>query len=339
MNLFEVCQRVGLIPVRKASTNGGEYASACPKCGGKDRFLIWPKEGRYWCRQCNIRGDIIQFLRDIQGLSYREACKQAGIPPKEQFNSQYVANRSALLPLKTPSDLWQQNALKIVEQAQAALYESCYAQTFLIERGFATTSIERFKLGWLMDTYLHLSSNWGLPPVIQNNKEKKIWLPRGLLIPTFADGKVYKLKIRRTDWSSEDFLPKYVEVTGSSNAPAFYGSMEHPIALLLESELDGMLVAQETESLCCCIALGGASHRPDEKTDTLLKSKKCLLFSFDFDEAGKKQYRYWKSRYPQVCAWPSLKGKSPGDDLKLGVNLRQWVTDGIQRYAVQKNRL
>lgn len=34
----------------------GEYSSACPICGGEDRFQFWPEVGNYWCRQCELRG-------------------------------------------------------------------------------------------------------------------------------------------------------------------------------------------------------------------------------------------------------------------------------------------
>ncbi len=63
---------------RVANTNGGEYAGACLACGGKDRFRVWPTQGRYWCRQCQVKGDAIQFLRDFHGYSFPEACQALG---------------------------------------------------------------------------------------------------------------------------------------------------------------------------------------------------------------------------------------------------------------------
>jgi Zn ribbon nucleic-acid-binding protein len=37
-----------------------EWSSACPSCGGEDRFLFWPNERNYWCRQCELSGFIDQ---------------------------------------------------------------------------------------------------------------------------------------------------------------------------------------------------------------------------------------------------------------------------------------
>jgi len=75
---------------REATTNGGEYSSACPDCGGDDRFRIWPNEGengRFWCRQCDRHGDLIDFLQWTRGISFKEAAKIAGkdLTRKQQF--------------------------------------------------------------------------------------------------------------------------------------------------------------------------------------------------------------------------------------------------------------
>lgn len=75
MEILETCQSIGLKPKKVSVSKGGEYAMACPSCGGKDRFRVWPhqKRGSYWCRQCNIRGDYIQFLRTFLNKTFKEA--------------------------------------------------------------------------------------------------------------------------------------------------------------------------------------------------------------------------------------------------------------------------
>src|SRR2546428_14193677 len=68
-----------------ANIDGGEYAGPCPWCGGEDRFRVWPHGDRphYWCRQCGRKGDAIQYLREHDRLTYREACEQLGHPLTE----------------------------------------------------------------------------------------------------------------------------------------------------------------------------------------------------------------------------------------------------------------
>jgi hypothetical protein len=67
-----------------ASTGGGEYAGACPSCGGSDRFRIWPEKDRFWCRKCGKSGDSIEFLKWIKGLSYADACRELDVPTKRR---------------------------------------------------------------------------------------------------------------------------------------------------------------------------------------------------------------------------------------------------------------
>ncbi|MGQ9689401.1 MAG: CHC2 zinc finger domain-containing protein, partial [Desulfobaccales bacterium] len=82
MTIFDLLEADGFFSKKVASTGGGEYAGPCPFCrDGKDRFRVWPEQGeggRWWCRQCGKSGDVIQYLRDIRGLSFREACAHVG---------------------------------------------------------------------------------------------------------------------------------------------------------------------------------------------------------------------------------------------------------------------
>ena len=82
MHLISLIESDGGTLKKAATTNGGEYCGACPFCGGKDRFRVWPGTGRYWCRSCGKSGDAIQYLRDRRGLSYVDACRYLGNEPK-----------------------------------------------------------------------------------------------------------------------------------------------------------------------------------------------------------------------------------------------------------------
>ncbi len=54
-----------------SSKSKGEYSSACPNCGGHDRFKFWPAVGNYWCRQCGLRG----FVTDAPEVSLYQRWK------------------------------------------------------------------------------------------------------------------------------------------------------------------------------------------------------------------------------------------------------------------------
>ncbi|NLD35776.1 MAG: AAA family ATPase [Desulfatiglans sp.] len=74
-NLKDLVESCGSVLTRKTAD---EYSTSCPWCGGVDRFLVWPDSDQYYCRQCGIKGDSIQFLRDRKGLTYKDAAKTVG---------------------------------------------------------------------------------------------------------------------------------------------------------------------------------------------------------------------------------------------------------------------
>ncbi|MHC4686947.1 MAG: hypothetical protein ACYTEW_21955 [Planctomycetota bacterium] len=43
-----------------------EWSSSCPICGGEDRFLFWPEDYNFWCRQCELSGFVNQYLDEEQ---------------------------------------------------------------------------------------------------------------------------------------------------------------------------------------------------------------------------------------------------------------------------------
>jgi DNA primase len=335
MSLLQLANELNLSPKKTASTNGGEYHSPCPVCGGKDRFIIWEKQGRYLCRQCSVKGDLIQFYRDFMGMDYRSACEKVGAPMKTSFSRSISKPSFRFTPTEAnePSVTWQKTAKDFVRVANQRLLESEEAVQLFNERGFSSETLSLFSLGWNPFDQFDPFPEWGFPSTLnEKGREKKIWLPKGLVIPTISEEKVIKIKIRRTDYKESDQSDKYIEISGSMRCPSLYGSVDSKNIVILEAELDAMLVQQYATDLCCCIAIGGAGKKPDLGSDARFKRAPLILFALDFDQAGKSAYHFWRSNYQNLRAWPISRGKSPGDALKLGVDLRQWVLAGLKHW-------
>lgn len=346
MDFLGLVLEAGLQPKRVASTNGGEYMSGCPRCGGNKRFRIWPNEqmphgfsGRYWCRECDIKGDTIQFSRDFLGLSFQDACRSLHLSTKNFYSETlHTPKPQEFKRADDPSMLWQSKASLFVDWSHQQLLKNQEMTEVLLKRGLTKDTIIRFKLGYCrapgeIKDFWKDRMEWGLPQEFKENKQpRRLWLPHGIVIPTLSLGKVVKLKIRRQDWSEEDQFPKYVEVTGSKKAPAIFGRPETKVAVIVEAELDGMLLAQEAEDRCFSVALGGAGKKADLETHQLLLTCKRLLFALDFDETGKKAFKFWRNTYPNLRAWPAPHHKSPGDAFVSRVNLKEWMQQGIDHY-------
>ena len=196
-----------------------------------------------------------------------------------------------------------------------------------------TPIFKSFYLGWNPQTLYDERPRWNLASELNHKGNKsKLWLPQGIVVPAYENDLPIRIKIRRSNWCEEDRFPKYVEIPGSFKRLPVYGDTSKPI-IVMESELDAILVQQFAGELCCCVALGGVGKRPDQELHELFSKVPLILLALDYDEAGKKEYPFWMSLYPNLHPWPANKGKSPGDSYKFHqVDLHKWVFDGINRF-------
>lgn len=81
-----------------------EWSSACPTCGGEDRFIFWPDDGNFWCRQCELSGFVDQRvqsqLSDDQraDIEHRKRqARQAEIDRKRTALESLQASRSDII--------------------------------------------------------------------------------------------------------------------------------------------------------------------------------------------------------------------------------------------------
>jgi DNA primase len=326
MNLLNLTEEMGLNPKKLSLSQGGEYHCPCPHCGGEDRFMFWLGKDRYWCRQCHVKGDAIQFCRDFQGMSFHEARSKAhkhpSSPPLRHRKQEPILSDSS-------SETWQYKAKAFVDGAYERFLINQKAISLIEQRGFSLETIKAFRLGWNPIDSFHRRSEWGLE---ETTRKQWICLPVGIVIPCIHDNFMQKIKIRKSNCKEGDLYGKYYEVPGFSNTIPIFGDYNENIVLIVESELDAMLITQEAKDLCVCIALGGAQKRPDLTLKKWLKRKRLILFALDFDEAGKKEYAYWAASFSNLTPWPVPEQKSPGDYHVNGGSIREWISIGIKTY-------
>lgn len=342
MNILDLVQETGLTTKREAVSHGGEYSSPCPFCKeGDDRFRIWPNRhnndgsytgGRYQCpRHCGKYGDAITFLREFSGLSYREACERLRVQPKECNSQRAIRQTPKAFIAQDPPTLWQEKGSAFVDWCHAQLLRNNNAIEIFEARGFTRDSIIRFHLGYCPEHFYRAREDWGLASKMKDDsRPSKHWLPMGLVIPTFAaNNQVVRIKIRRTDWTPTDTLPKYVEVSGSKACPSVYGNTALPCVIIVESEFDALLIQQLAADILYCVALGGSSKPLDLHTDQLLRTAETLLFCPDFDEAGLAAWQRWQKMFKDIKRILTPDGKAPGDAHLMGIDLRAWILSAL----------
>lgn len=331
--LIELASDYGLNVRRTSNSKGGEYHSGCPACGeGVDRFVIWQELDRYWCRRCNVSGDGIQFCRDYFGMDYSAACVRVGKVSSHSHINKQIQHSVDFKPksLPIPSRQWNNKANIFVQTVHKYLIKDPQLLNRDKNRGLNKCSIEKFQLGWNPTTTFEGREAWGISNSHCEVGSKWMCLPKGIVIPCYRDKTLIRVKVRRHDWHSNDKYPKYYMLPGGMSCPVIFGNTTLSI-ILVEAELDAMLVQQVAEDICCCIALGGVSMKPDPFVDNVLRKACTILYSLDFDNAGKDAFYFWKKTYSQLKPWPVPEGKSPGEAfIEHGINLRDWVLRGIE---------
>ena len=352
--IFDLLHQKGIAMKRVAATHGGEYVGPCPLCGGEDRFHVWPEEGRqgkWWCRRCNKGGDLIQYLMDVQGMPYPDACLEAGVEPapiKKTFDwSDNKSKGKTWKPreISSPPATWIEKCSAFVDYCQNQLWECPEALHYLQnKRGLDDCTIETLCLGFNPQNLHREREFWGLPCKLRPDGTKQdIWIPRGIVIPCFADGVLQRVRIRRLDgqWNTPASGPPYCVLSGSTSATMVLGDCSQ-VVTVVESEFDALLLHQELEAEGPggVIALGSASVRPDQRCTEMLKTSKIILVALDDDEAGARQAQWWAEHFSQARRLPPIEGKDPGEMWTNGVSLQEWVQAGIQKYflVVRKSR-
>lgn len=353
--LLDLIALRGLESRRVSAAEGGEWAGPCPLCGGRDRFRIWPEKahdghsiappGRYWCRQCGIHGDAIDYLRRVEGLSFAEACARLGVErPGRAVAPAYrpaptLDDPRGWTPREyaPPSDAWREQAEALLARAQARLAGDADAQDWLTMRGITPRAAKIYGIGYHVassggDGYASREA-WGLDPETRNGKPRRLWLPRGWVIPARdADGRLLQLRIRRRPEDVKRFAQgvKYLPVEGSSMATLLLHP-ESQAFVVVESGFDAILLAALTGGRVGAVCAWSAAARPDARAHAALSAALCVLVALDYDAAGDKESAWWLSRYRAALRLPRLAAKDPGDAAACGVDLYAWLRDGMPR--------
>ncbi len=176
--------------------------------------------GSWYCFGCTKGGDAISWLCAYHKLRFDEALSVLGL--SEYFQKERKVNTidpdgSQFDDEKTitvPTILWQNRGLAFLQYARDQLWRTPSALEYLHEkRRLMDTTIQYFGLGYNPTELWDSPDRWGL----SNEEVKKIWLPKGYVIPCFVEKSLWYIKIRQIEKE-----PKYVHVRGGS--PALYGT-------------------------------------------------------------------------------------------------------------------
>lgn len=349
MNILETIEDTGNVYKKVSAGQGGEYQGACPYCGGTDRLSILPAQDHFVCRGCKKAGDSIFFMMDFHGKTYMETCAHFGIRPEFKFRSSRLSTSSRTLVPWTPREIvlpsfpWQEKAEAILFSAYKYLLSGHGKKhrDWLNARGISDKTIKEARLGWCVRSLSFSPESWGITPTEEKGAKKtNVWVPEGLIIPYFVDGKPVRLRIRQENPISDD---RYILVKGSSTGyldhkahAVDFPNTDLPV-VLCESELDGWLLHQEIGNLATVVSIGNAQARPDQASHETLEKAQVITI-LDNDAAGAAEQKWWSKTYPGCSNWFMPVGKDPGEAYAF-INIREWFTKKLGLVVKEKDEL
>ena len=209
---------------------GNRYKGLCPFHSEKTpSFFVNPDNNFYHCFGCGAGGDVINFVMEIENLTFVESIKMLAersgmeLPDMSDQQRQQYKEREQLFSLNKLAARFYNYLLTETNMGQEAFQ-------YLNERGFAETDIEDFKLGYAADEWQlllnflqkkgfssHLIKKAGLISEGKNNSHYDKFRNR-IMFPIFNNrGEVIAFGGRILD-SGENYGPKYLN---SPETPIF----------------------------------------------------------------------------------------------------------------------
>ena len=131
--------------------SGGNMFGLCPFHGEKTAsFSVAPDKGIYYCFGCHKGGGAINFMMEIEGLSYPDAvralAKRAGmaVPEDEQYQSRYRQQERLWALMKEAGRFFN-------EQLYTPNGAQCLA--YVQKRGLSKSIVTRFGIGFAPDSW------------------------------------------------------------------------------------------------------------------------------------------------------------------------------------------
>ncbi len=151
--------------------SGAAFIGRCPfhADGGRPNLTAYPRSGQFVCYRCGARGDVIDFVRQLEHLSFREAAARLDTHAVREMR----VVRRCIVPVakRTRAERRRDPVAPAVLAAALELYQNRLlndnrALAYLASRGFARDVVERWHVGFAAGGELVDYLSWRNLPVI-----------------------------------------------------------------------------------------------------------------------------------------------------------------------------
>ncbi len=341
-DLNRIRQHISLIALAEkagAKFDAHYLRSTCPMprhAGDRSSpsFVVYDN-GQKWkchssCPSDANGGDVISFYMAWKDLDFKTAVQEL---------SEWTGSQdSQPVPVSAPKQYvqpaqWKKRAAEFIAYAEKNLNDSVM-EYIIKERGLSPETARAFHVGYNPKNIFDDPVLWGM-------EGKKIWLPRGIVIPGLWKDEPHYIKIRRPlendtlgkyipKWNAKDGAPdiKFGGPRGGKSVLFRVELIDHrPVLILTEGEWDTMILWENCMDLCDAGTIGGAQSKFDLLDLALLTRYQKIFVVHDDDKAGDKGRAYIAS-LKEIS--PRIESISPPahdltDFWKAGGDVRAWA--------------
>ena len=300
-----------------------------------DKPMTWACRHKDECRgRCSGGGDAMQYIATRDHLDRKKDARQIaavlaneiGASPSGTCSVSHkndIEARAKDQPRtpEPPPEQWQQVMIPLVDQFADNLYsdtdEARAALYYLHDRGLSDRIIHKYKMGYVpcqgkyFGYYVDDQGNR-----VYRKPDSGYWIPEGITIPTFINGKLYRVKVRKMEHRAiasaaardqrepnkvhDPKNERYSYVTGAANGSASLfnadaAAMTKPRAdiVFCEGELDAALinslVFESDYGYMQAVTFGSKSiHPPYETYYRYFRTPKRIAVIYDNDDSGRE---------------------------------------------------
>ena len=281
--------------------SGANLFGLCPFHGEKTAsFSVVPDKGMYYCFGCHKGGGAVNFLMEIEGLSYPDAVRNLAarvglaVPDDEQYESQY----------KKQERLWAAN-----KEAARFFYAQLYAPIgkaaleYAYGRGMPKATLTNFGIGYAPDTWdslvKHLRSKGYTDEELKDSGLVTVSQKNGNLFDRFRDRLMFPIidvrgnvigfggRIMKKDENAAKYLnsPETLIFNKRKNLFALNLAKKSKLdyLILVEGYMDAIALHQY--GFDCAVASLGTALTADGAT-LLSKYTQQVVLIYDGDTAG-----------------------------------------------------
>ncbi|KAB2338549.1 DNA primase [Cytobacillus depressus] len=209
---------------------GRNYFGLCPFHGeNTPSFSVSPDKQIYHCFGCGAGGNAFSFLMDLEGFSFQEAAVKLAEKGHVKLD---INVPSAIIPKSIPPDIQQMlEAHELLRKFYHHLLlntkDGQHALDYLLTRGFTIESIEKFQIGYSLNSW-----DFVYKFLAKRKFSAEVMQKAGLIIQSEKDGSFFDRFRNRIMFPIFDQSGKTIAFSGRTlgdDDPKYLNSPETPI--------------------------------------------------------------------------------------------------------------